>query len=48
MQEETPVSSLDWEDPLEKAMVTLLQYSCLENPWRAIVHGVTESQTGLK
>ena len=30
----------------------LLQYSCLENPmdraaWRATVHGVTESQTGL-
>ena len=30
----------------------LLQYSCLENSmdrgvWRAIVHGVTKSQTGL-
>ena len=30
-----------------------LQYSCLENPmdraaWRAMVHGVAESQTGLK
>ena len=30
-----------------------LQYSCLENPtdrgaWRAIVHGVTKSQTRLK
>ena len=29
-----------------------LQYSCLKNPmdrgaWRAIVHGVTKSQTGL-
>ena len=29
------------------------QYSCLENPvdrgaWRATVHGVTKSQTGLK
>ena len=29
-----------------------LQYSCLENPmdrgaWRATVHGVTKSQTGL-
>ena len=29
------------------------QYSCLENPidrgaWRAIAHGVTKSQTGLK
>ena len=31
----------------------LLQYSCLENPmdrgaWRAIVHGVAKSRTGLK
>ena len=31
----------------------LLQYSCLKNPmdsraWRAIVHGVTKSQTRLK
>ena len=31
----------------------LLQYSCLENPmdrgtWRATVHGVTRSWTGLK
>ena len=31
----------------------LLQYSCLENPidrgaWRAIVHGVAKSQTGLE
>ena len=30
-----------------------LQYSCLENPmnrgaWRATVHGVTQSWTGLK
>ena len=30
-----------------------LQYSCLENPmdrgaWRAIIHGVTKSQTRLK
>ena len=30
-----------------------LQYSCIENPmdrgaWRAIVHGVSKSQTGLK
>ena len=27
-----PVPSLGWEDPLEKEMATLLQYSCLENP----------------
>ena len=31
----------------------LLQYSCLENPmdrgaWRAVAHGVTKNQTGLK
>ena len=34
MQEmrETEVRSLGQEDPLEKEMTTLLQYSCLENP----------------
>ena len=30
--QETWVSSLDWEDPLEKEMATPLQYPCLENP----------------
>jgi len=39
---------LGWEDPLEKEMATLLQYSCLENSmdggvWWAIVHGVAKS-----
>ena len=28
---ETRVRSLGWEDPLEKEMANLLQYSCLEN-----------------
>ena len=33
--------------------VNPLQYSCLENPmdrgaWQAIVHGVTQSRTGLR
>ena len=37
---ETWVQSLGREDPLEKAMANLLQYSCLENAmdrgaWRA-------------
>ena len=41
---------LGWEDPLEKG--SPLHYSCLENPidrgaWRATVHEVTKSQTGL-
>ena len=49
---ETRVRSLGREDPLEKDMVTPLQYSCLENPmdggaWWAtyIVHGVAELDT---
>ena len=29
--QETRVRSLGWEDPLEKEMANLLQYSCLEN-----------------
>ena len=45
--QETLVPSLDWEDPLEKGMATH-SYSCLENSmvrgaWRAMVHGVAES-----
>ena len=45
--QETQVQSLGQEDPLEKGMVTPLQYSCLENPmdrgaWWAAVHGVSE------
>ena len=43
--QETCVQSLGWEDPLEKEMVTQLQYSCLENPtdrgaWWATVHRI--------
>ena len=50
--QETQVRSLDWEDPLEKEMATLLQYSCLENPmnrraWWATVRRVTQSRTQL-
>ena len=30
--QETPVWSLDWEDPLEKRYSNPLQYSCLDNP----------------
>ena len=55
MQEmqETLVQSLVWEDPLEGGHGNPLQYSCLENPmdrgaWRATVHGVAKSRTGLK
>ena len=45
-----PDSILGWEDPLEKEMATLLQYSCLENStdgggWWVIVHGVAKSWT---
>ena len=44
--QETWVQSLDWEDSLEKDMA--LQDSYLKNAmdreaWRAIVHGVTDS-----
>ena len=43
---ETQTKSLGWEDPLEKEIGNLLQYSCLENPmdreaWWASVHGVS-------
>ena len=46
------VPALGFEDPLGKAMATLLQYSCLGNPmdrgaWRATVHGAMESQARL-
>ena len=40
-KEETWVRSLGGEDPLEEEMA-ILQYSCLENPWQAVVCGVTE------
>ena len=44
--QEMRVWSLCGEDPLEKEMVNLLQYSCQENPmdrgvWEAPVHGIT-------
>ena len=47
------VRSLDWEDSPGGGHGNPLQYSCLENPmnrgaWRATVHGVTKSRTGLK
>ena len=51
--QETWVRSPGRDDLLEKEMATHSRYSCLENPmdrgaWRATVHGVTKSQTGLK
>ena len=50
--QETWVQSLRWEDPLEKGMTTLLQYSCLGNPkdggaWWATVHWVAKSWAWL-
>ena len=39
--QETWVRSLGGEDPLEEE-IAILQYSCLENPWQAVVRGVTE------
>ena len=49
---ETQVQSLGLEDPLEEGYGNPLPYSCLENPmdreaWRATVHWVAKSQTGL-
>ena len=49
---ETWVQPLSREAPWEKGMTTQLLYSCLENPmdrgaWRATVHGVAKSLTGL-
>ena len=45
-----PGSTPGLEDPLEKGMATLLQYSCLENSmdrgaWQAIVCGDANSWT---
>ena len=47
---ETWVRSLDWEDPLEKGMVTYSSILAWRIPmdrgdWWAIVHGVAKSQT---
>ena len=46
------VQSLGWEHSLEEEMANPFQYSCLGNSmdrgaWRAVVHGVAESQTRL-
>ena len=51
--QETRVRFLGQEDSLGEGNGNLLQYSCLENPmdggaWWDTVHGVAESQTGLK
>ena len=48
--DETWVSSLGQEDPLEEGHSNPLQYSCLEDPvdrgaWQATVHRVTKSWT---
>ena len=49
--QETWVQSLSWEDPLEEEMATYSSILAWRIPmdrraWQAIVHGVTESQTG--
>ena len=48
--QKTWVQSLGWEDPLEEDMATHSSILAWEIPmdrraWRAIVHGVTESDT---
>ena len=48
--QETWVGSLGWEDPLEKEMATHSSILACRIPmdrgaWRAIVYGVTKSQT---
>ena len=48
--QETRVQPLGWEDPLEEEMETqvfLLGRALRQNSSRAIVHGVTKSQTQL-
>ena len=50
--QETWASSLDWEESPGEGNDNPLQFSCLENSmykgaWRAIVYGVTKSQTQL-
>ena len=49
---EIQVSSLGWEDPLEKGMVTHSSFLAWRIPWTeepvgATVHGVAKSQTQL-
>ena len=51
MQEtqETQVGSLGWEDPLEEGMATHSSILAMDREaWRATVHEVTKSRTGLK
>ena len=50
--QETQVSSLGWEDPLEESMATYSNNLAWRIPmdrgtWQAIVHGVAKSQTRL-
>ena len=50
--QETQVQFLGQEDPLEKEMAIHSSILCLENPmdrgaWRATVHGVAKSWTGV-
>ena len=49
---ETWAQSLDWEDPLEEGMATHSWILAWRIPmdrgaWKATVHGVTKSRTGL-
>ena len=51
--QDTQVSSLGWEDPLEKGMATHSSILVWRIPWTEefdgfIVHGVAKSQTGLR
>ena len=52
--QETWVQSLGWEDPLEKGTATHYSILAWRTPWTEepgrlhLVHGVTESQTGLR
>ena len=53
IMQETRVSSLGWEDPLEKGMVTHSSFLARRIPWTeepvgATVHGVAKSQTQLQ
>ena len=42
------MQSLGWEDPLEEEIATLSSILAMDRgAWRAIVHGVTKSQTRL-
>ena len=47
--QETQVQSVGQEDPPEKRMAYLLQYTCLDSgAWPATFHGVAESRTQLR